>query len=111
MTVYVMQPRDPEAQLRNELIHTYDETFRLDGFLAVIYTDNARLFLIRKRGFIDVTETMLDRKAVAEDLGVLVTNVDMWTRRNELKSYGAGRDAVYLPADVQAFKTKRGENA
>lgn len=109
--MYVMQARDPESQLKNELIHTYDETVRLDGAVAVIHTENARAFLIRKRGFLDITEKMLDRKAAAEALEVTVPNVDMWVRRNQLKAYGEGRDALFMAADVQAFKTKRGENA
>ncbi len=109
--MYVMQARDPESQLKNELIHTYDETVRLDGAVAVIHTENARTFLIRKRGFIDLTETMLDRKAAAVELGVTIPNVDLWVKRNQLKAYGDGRDALFMLADVQAFKAKRGENA
>ena len=109
--MYVMQPRDPESQLKNELIHTYDETFRLDGAVAVIHTENARTFMLRKRGFLDITESMLTRKAAAEVLEVTIPNVDMWVRRNQLKAYGDGRDALFMPADVQAFKVKRGENA
>lgn len=109
--MYVMQARDPESQLKNELIHTYDETFRLDGAIAVVHTENARIFLIRRRGFTDLTETMLDRKGAAEELGVVIANVDMWVRRHKLKAYGDGKNALFMRADVQAFKTKRGENA
>lgn len=109
--MYVMQSRDPEAQLKNELIHTYDETFRLDGSVAVLHTENARTFMIRKRGFIDITEDMLTRKAAAEELGVTIPNVDLWVKRNQLKAYGEGRDALFMAPDVQAFKVKRGENA
>lgn len=109
--MYVLQARDPEVQLRNELIHTYDEAVRLDGSVAVIQTENARSFLIRKRGFLDITEQMLDRRGAADLLGVTIPNVDLWVRRNQLKSYGDGKDARFMVADVQAFKTKRGENA
>ena len=60
---------------------------------------------------VNITEQMLDRKAAAKELGVTIPNVDMWVRRNQLKSYGDGRDALFMVADVQAFKAKRGENA
>ena len=109
--MYVLQARDPEVQLRNELIHTYDEAVRLVGSVAVVQTDSARAFLIRKRGFLDITEQMLDRAAAAEELGVPIPNVDRWVRRNQLKAYGSGRDALFMSPDVQAFKTERGENA
>lgn len=106
--MYVLQARDPEVQLRNELIHTYDEAVRLDGSVAVVHTDSARRFLMWKRAFLDITDQMLDRRATAKELGVTIPNVDMWVKRNQLKAYGSGRDALFMEVDVQAFHKKRG---
>ena len=109
--MYVLQPRDPECQKRQELIHTYSETFRLDGVLAVVHSESARTHLIRKRAFVDITDQMLDRRAAAEELRVTIPNVDMWVRKGQLKGYGEGTEMLFMAADVQAFKAKRGENA
>ena len=109
--MYVLQPRDPEVQLRNELIHTYDETVRLDGVIAVVHAENARLFLINRHRFLDITEQVLSRVAAAQAFGATIPNVDAWVRKGMLKGYGTGKDMVFLPADVQALKDKRGENA
>jgi hypothetical protein len=109
--MYVLQPRDPECQMRQELIHTYNETIRLDGVIAVVHDEMARIHLIRRRYFVDITDQMLDRRAAAEALSVTIPNVDMWVRKGQLKGYGEGREMLFMAADVQAFKVKRGENA
>jgi hypothetical protein len=109
--MYVLQPRDPETQLRNELIHTYDEAVRLDGSVAVVYSENTRKSLMTKQRFLDITDQVLSRVEAAQTLGATVPNVDAWVRKGMLKGYGAGKDMVFLPADVQALKQKRGENA
>ena len=109
--MYVLQPRDPDCHIRNELIHTYNETLRLDGVVAVVHDECARTHLIQKRAFVDITDQMLDRHAAAEALGVTIPNVDMWVRKNQLKGYGTGTEMLFMAADVQAFKAKRGENA
>lgn len=109
--MYVLQPRDPEVQLRNELIHTYDEAVRLDGTIAVVHSDLSRRSLMTKQRFLDITDQVLSRVEAAQALGATVPNVDAWVRKGMLKGYGIGKDMVFLPADVQALKEKRGENA
>jgi hypothetical protein len=83
----------------------------LDGKIAVCHTPNARLSLMTKQGFLDITDQMLGRAEAAAELGATIPNVDMWVRKGMLKGYGEGKDMVFLPADVQALKEKRGENA
>ena len=109
--MYVLRPRDPECQMRRELIHTYNETVRLDGVFAVVHDECARTYLIQQRAFVDITDQMLDRFAAADELGAMVLNVDMWVRKGQLKGYGEGTEMLFMAADVQAFKAKRGENA
>lgn len=109
--MYVLRPRDPEIQLKNELVHTYDEAVRLDGFIAIVYSENSRRSLMIKQHFLDITDQVLSRVEAAQILGATVPNVDVWVRKGMLKGYGAGKDMVFLPADVQALKQKRGENA
>lgn len=109
--MYVLQSRDPELQLKNELIHTYDEAVRLDGAIAVVHSDNSRRSLMAKQRFLDITDQVLSRYEAAQALGATIPNVDMWVRKGMLKGYGAGKAMVFLPADVQALKEKRGENA
>lgn len=109
--MYVLRPRDPDCQMRRELIHTYNETIRLDGVIAVVHDELARTHLIQKRAFVDITDQMLDRRAAAEALGVTIPNVDTWVRNGQLKGYGEGTEMLFMSEDVQAFKAKRGENA
>ena len=109
--MYVLQPRDPECQMRRELIHTYNETVRLDGVIAVVHDELARTYLIQQRAFVDITDQMLDRFAAAEELGVMIPNLDRWVHQGQLKGYGEGTAMLFMAADVQAFKAKRGENA
>ncbi len=109
--MYVLQPREPECQMRRELIHTYNETIRLDGVIAVVHDECARTYLIRQRSFVDITDQMLDRHAVAKALGAMIPNVDRWVSKGQLKGYGEGTAMLFMAADVQAFKAKRGENA
>jgi len=109
--MYVLQPRDPECQMQRELIHTYSETVRLDGVIAVVHSESARTHLMRRRAFVDITDQMNDRHAAAEALGATIPNVDMWVRKGQLKGYGEGTEMLFMAADVQAFKAKRGENA